>query len=500
MLIVLLNLVHLLQLGKVSWIVWAAVLIFLLLGVSMLIYFVTRFKRGEKESEEDWSLSQRSLFVNEPPASKGEDEEQAAEMSEAVEALETDQPVVAYEAVEPQAEAAAPPRVPEPVIVQQELEPAPAAEQAATHLLSSDQSEPPVPEAEETAPFDGDLWAEIEEAIHKSAPPPERGTSTLGSVPSEIEPAESARVERPAPRAPFEIPRIEPVLERKPFEPPSIEPILPGERLPRPQAAGPHVRPTSMPASIDGDERAAEPEYKEAAVEARPVEDMATAPSDDVEPVVLSSKAARVPDRKMAGSILNLPPEASSKPLVLGEPRRSEDDLGIGSLTNYGRDTGPGAGHGGTITLIVVVLLVAGSTLAYMFVPSVNSRVNEIVARVRNRGQEAPAQQPAVEKPRARILPALKPELDKNLVKIRGAVYNTSDQPLEGLSVEITLRRGADAPPEIHNVAVNPSTLVPGQQGIYEFEYDGKTFGSAGVTNLTDKDGQVKYTIPLQQR
>jgi hypothetical protein len=522
------NAAHLLQLGGVSWVVWAAVLIVLLAGVSMLIYYFTRFKRGEKDSEEDWSLSQRSIFVDAPPASvevrgrqpepqKTLDRAEAAaeEASEAVEAREAAGPEVSYETAEP-------PPVPEPVMVQHEPEPPPPVEQPATQLLSSDRIEAPLAQAGEAVHFDEDVWAELEEANHEPAERPEtrkveeaipdqRGTSMLGSVASEIEPPQSARIDRPAPRAPFDSPRIEPVLHRKPFEPPSIEPLLPGERLAKPRATGPLSRPTTILAGHGEREREAKLEPERVSVpetieQRNPfggrahTDEPPAAPPEHVEAAAISGQTARASGRKRAGTILNLPPEASSKPLILGEPRRAKEDLGIGSLTNYGQDTGPRAGHGGTIALIITVLLVAGSTLAYIYVPSVNSRVNDFVARVRNRGQQPPPEQPAVEKPRARILPSLKPEVNKNMVKIRGAVYNTSDQPLEGLSVEITLRReGEDSPTETRAVAVNPSTLAPGQQGIYELEYDGKSFKGAGVTNLTDKDGQVKYTIPLQK-
>jgi hypothetical protein len=278
---------------------------------------------------------------------------------------------------------------------------------------------------------------------------------------------------------------------------------MPGKPLTKPRETEHLSRPTSSLASFSHDEGEAEPSraiaheakerVEEPIVEARPL------PTDEVEPAVASAQAARPRERKIAGSVLNLPPEASSKPLVFGEARRTED-LGIGSLTNYGKDIGPRAGHAGTITLALAILLVAGATLAYLFVPSVNSRVNDLVARIRGSSQTASPQQPAVERPRARILPSLKPEVNRNMVKIKGAVYNTSDQPIEGLTVEITLQREGEAPAEMRSVAVNPSTLAPGQQGIYELEYDGKIFRSAGVTNLTDKGGQVKYTIPLQPR
>src|SRR5438034_1966661 len=45
-------------------------------GVSLLVYFYRRYKGIEKESEEDWDSSRRSLFVNvPPPASAAKSEE-----------------------------------------------------------------------------------------------------------------------------------------------------------------------------------------------------------------------------------------------------------------------------------------------------------------------------------------------------------------------------------------------------------------------------------------
>ncbi|HSE97555.1 MAG TPA: hypothetical protein VLD57_04740 [Blastocatellia bacterium] len=540
MLLTLLSIALLLQLGGVPWFIWAAVVIVLLAAIAMFVYFYTRFKRGEKETEEDWSLSQHSLFVNEPAPAKENLEEKPAALerveeaepieartSEAIEAQEERAPAISYEeadsrsehlpepAPEPQPVSQPEPAVlqpvAEPIVNEQTPESAPPVEPTATQVLSSEQIEYAASQTGETIPFDEDVWARLEEAepqlppqaeteTIEQMPPEQTGTTMLGSPASEIEPLPSARVDGSSPRAPFEPPRIEPAVEeRKPFEPPSIEPMLPGQQLAKPRTTGPLSRPTATLSGFDREDSVAEAEpavveKKEGWYEERSPE------TPEVEPAMIPVKATRVSERKVAGSVLNLPPEASSKPLVFGETQRSKEDLGIGSLTSYGQDTGPRAGHAGTIALALAVLLVAGSTLAYLFVPSVNSKVNDTVARIRSRGQAPPPQQPAVERPRARILPSLKPEVNKNMVKIRGAVYNTSDQPLEGLAVEITLRRSGDEPAETRSVAVNPATLAPGQQGIYELEYDGKTFTSAGVTNLTDKDGQVKYTIPLQGR
>ena len=62
---------------RLSKLVIAAAVLFLIVGVSLLVYFLRRLKSAEKEAEEDWSLSRRSLFV-EPSARS---EQKAAEES-----------------------------------------------------------------------------------------------------------------------------------------------------------------------------------------------------------------------------------------------------------------------------------------------------------------------------------------------------------------------------------------------------------------------------------
>src|SRR6185503_4046139 len=49
---------------RIPKLVWVGAIVIFLAGVSMLIYFLTRLKTGEKEQEEDdWRTSRRSLFV-----------------------------------------------------------------------------------------------------------------------------------------------------------------------------------------------------------------------------------------------------------------------------------------------------------------------------------------------------------------------------------------------------------------------------------------------------
>jgi len=182
--------------------------------------------------------------------------------------------------------------------------------------------------------------------------------------------------------------------------------------------------------------------------------------------------------------------------LILGDPVQPAGEAGIGALANYGKDVEHKGGRGGTIALFVVVLLFGGALLLYLLVPSVHSRVSAFVAHVR--GTDIPAAQT----PKAQIIPSYRPEVNKNMVKARGAVENISDAPLENLSVEVSLQRGGDAPPEIRTVSVTPNPLPPGQRGTFEFEYDGKRdtgFASYKITKLFSNGTEIKFRAPGQK-
>src|ERR1044071_4669924 len=58
------------QQERLSPFVIAAAVLAFITGIALLIYFFRRFKASEKEAEEDWSLSRRSLFVSPEPAEK----------------------------------------------------------------------------------------------------------------------------------------------------------------------------------------------------------------------------------------------------------------------------------------------------------------------------------------------------------------------------------------------------------------------------------------------
>jgi hypothetical protein len=234
----------------------------------------------------------------------------------------------------------------------------------------------------------------------------------------------------------------------------------------------------------------------------RPTSEMATerARAERMpEPSTTSNQVSRV-RTSLAGSVLGIPVEPSHRPLILGEPVRPANETGIGALTNYGKDVDQKPGRAGTIALLVVVVLIGASLLLYLFVPSVHSRVGAFVAHMR--GTDTRAAIEAAMKPKAQIIPSYRPEVNKNMVTARGAVDNISDEPLENLSVEVSLQRGADAAPEIRAVSVTPNPLLPGQRGTFEFEYDGKRdtgFTGYKITRLVSNGTEVKFRAPGQK-
>lgn len=496
---------------KTPWIVWAAAIVLFLLAVSGIVYFLTRLKRVEKEPEEDWTLSSRSLLGNAVVA-KTEAVEPAPDEPVPVEPVPTralDQQTVTQEtevtrretealvytdALDEQArETTAPlpprPEIKEPPVVEEEV-----VEQVEQAELSPEAEPDDTRETADLTPFDDEVWAGLdaqgepfaevttyEPQPHARQPVADEGT----------QPLTSARVEERS-RARFEAPRIEPVNRRKPFEPPRIEPLKPREAARGIEAA---TRPLTS-------ERKPEPSVPELARPEPPAAQstVISGPWSAQQPEAAapaSGASQKAAGRKVAGSVLGLPAERSQGPLVLGEPALHKEDAGIGSLTRYGNDTDEPKGHGGTIALVLAILIVAGAVLAYLYVPEFQAWVNEKAARVRNRGQAPVSAQ--VEQPKASIFPATNPEVNKNIVKARGAVDNRSEEPLEGLFVEVSLER-PDGSAETRNVPVTPAQLAPRQRGIYEFEYDGKQFRGYKVMKLTSNGTDVKFISPNQQK
>lgn len=528
MFLALFNLLQAQQPRGLSWLIWAAAIVVFLLGISLLVYFFIRLRKGDKElTEQDWSLSRRGIIVDAPASDikdeagsateLGAAEPEAVEMPEAVEipeaplpahqgetrTLSSDlieagrpaegrptelltEPVYAAETQVTEAQVAETQAAELQAEEQEEYSQAAERDERPTQLLVSEQGEEATGEpssVDETTPFDEEIWNELEQPAQAS---------------------DAAVVDHHSGREPFEPPSITRIRGREEYEPPAIEPIVPREGDARPTRSQamqppPATRRSNMRPESTGELNAAEMNAAPSAIPAAPAREHTVAASAADRPHEVSSH--ELSRRKVSGSILGLPATPSSEPFVFGERSRAADEGEIDALTNYGKDPYAGGGHGGTIALAVAVLLIAGAILAYLYIPSVHSRVDQFVARVRNRGQEPAATQAASVKPRAMIFISRNPQVTKNMVKVRGSVDNTDPaEPLEApLFIEIALERRDGAPPDKRNVAVKPEPLAPGQRGIYEFEYDGKQYSAYSVSKLFSKGDEVKYSSPQQK-
>jgi hypothetical protein len=345
----------------------------------------------------------------------------------------------------------------------------------------------------------------------------EHSTIALTSLTAEDS---SARLDAPASQQ-----RLEQSVapRREPFEPPTIEPLAPKQTATQELSSQTHLsavdeqrdaRTTTLSSQTSQKQTVISPSAEVFSAPSTPAPaDSGTIPLSSAQTNFTSvpqTKPQSAPqweaqgagtrsiERKPAGSILGLPAEASNAPLIIGQPLHPREDESIAALSNYGKDLDAAeTGRGGAITLLIAILLIAGAVLVYFYVPAVRSRTDALVARIR--GQQ-PAVAP-VEKPKAQIYPSLSPEVNKNLVKARGAIMNISEETLEDLSVEVSLDRGEGTTAEVRTVAVKPNVLAPRQQGIYEFEYEGgKTTGFSRyrVTKLLGKNGEVKFKTPNQ--
>ena len=513
----------LLQERRLSPIVIVGAVLVFIAGVSLLVYFYRRYKRMEKETEDDWDAGRHSLFVKAPqidygtestaksisPAKIEEGELPVAtsgtrELAADV-ALSSFSPVTAAEA-EPQV--ATPPDEPQiqPPAQKPELRPA----------------QPPVPKQPELRPTEILGSVSIIEPITESSSKPEPAEDRPQHYESKPEiqppvvtppPPSIARVESRAHLEPFEPPRIEKISEREPYEPPTIEPLKPRE-----PAATRALRSTQIPA-IDrpipdrtkesvtqGTIRlASPPSVTRSAGDSAPVWGETTRLAG--QPLAQTSGVVAEPSipagglrAHRTGSVLGLPAEASHQPLILGKPERASEEVGIGALTNYGQDVGPKAGRAGSIALLSVLLVLGVALGLYFFVPSVHSRVGAFVAHLR--GTDTQAAIEAAMKPKAQVIPSTRPDVNKNLVTARGAVDNISDEPLENLSVEVSLQKAGGAPPEVRTVSVTPNPLPPGVRGTFEFEYDGKRdtgFLGYTITKLYSNGTEVRFRAPGQK-
>lgn len=485
-------LLNLLQQGRLSKVVIVGAALLFIAGVSLLVYFYRRYRRIEKEPEEDWDLSRRSLFVNVAPPSQTAEEagDKAVQVTPAPEITPVVSGGTRELSSEPQLQSSAPPSDSVSSVPRQTDAPAPPIEPATPSVEPMRPAGHVAPivqetktESEHTA-FDEEVWAGLEVEEPSPTQGPRDETTPLHAV-SERLPA--ARVDERSHREPFERPSIERVPHREPFEPPSIKPLTPREQaaVTRELRSSP---PPQTPAIRDeAKERPARDTTilgaKPADGDARP-EPVVAASGRVAEPSLAGARSYKAP----AGSILGLPAEASRGPLILGEPVRSESDAGIGALTNYGKDLSPKAGRGGTIALLVVVFLLGGSLLSYLFVPSVHSRVGAYIGRIRSTDTQTST------KPKAQIFPSFRQEA--NMAK--GAIDNISDEPLENLEVEVSLQHGGDATPEIRRATVVPNPLLPNSRGTFEFEYDGKRDTNGKILRLLSNGSEIKFRAPGQ--
>ncbi|PYT02952.1 MAG: hypothetical protein DMF60_19840 [Acidobacteria bacterium] len=497
-----------------------AILVFVA-GVSLLVYFYRRYKKIEKEPEEERDLSRRSLFVNVPPPAKKAEEASGPVTTEASEPVPetpaawtggTREFASGIELIESAPSTTELPletaALQEVVPPGPEVEPEALPESRPTEVLASPAPPEPVAvEATESASFDDEVWAGLE--LDERTPLAEEEPVTPPPLQS-AEPPPVARVEQHSQREPFVAPRIQRIEHREPYETPSIERLTPREqsavtqelRSARPpqvdQPGGDwgqtrHAGATGLFGSLPRSSSVgADAEAPRVATETR---ELATAEPSSAripEPSIVGPHAHRA----ATGSVLGLPAEPSYGPLILGDVVRNSSDVGIDALSNYGKDIGPKGGRGGTIALLLVVGLLGGAVLLYLLVPSVHSRVGSLVGQVR--GTNAQAAREAAMKPKVQIFPS-RLEVNKNMVTARGSVDNISDEPIENLSLEVSMKRGDNAPPEIRSVSVVPNPLPAGQRGTFEFEYDGKRdtgFSGYSITRLFSNGTEVKFRTP----
>ena len=496
-----------------------AVLVFLV-GLSLLVYFFRRYKSTEKEAQDEWDRPEQSLFGAVAPsidrtetrsnteaersvATAGADNERseasdqtqptpiapltldsqpAAENRPATQELKSDQsPTFAPTPIteishRPTEVLSSAEHEPKTLTNQAKPEPSPVDD----HVRSGFEASDKVPSSTNLLGVEATLAAASPKQPDEAPPPSEMAKPERPPFQTEL--LGAARVDARPPRAPFEPPSITPIVHREHWDTPHIEPLKPRVQPPVPPSDRIEQRTQILASTPAVTPQPTAPAAEDLSVEAQ-------------HPVVARAGAGSAALRFTSGSILGLPAGRSDAPLVFGKPTRPKDGAGIGDLSDPWKAVDSGGGHGGTITLAVVILLLGGAIGAYLFVPSVNTRVNAMVARARGIDPNPP---PAVDQPKARVFPA-RNDANKNIVKARGAVDNISEETLSNLSVEVSLERGNGAPPEARKVAVNPAQLAPKQRGVFEFEYDGNRatgFSGYRIVRLVSGEGEIKFTTP----
>ncbi len=535
---------------RLSKLVIIGAVLFFIVGISLLIYFLRRLKASEKEADEDWNMSRSSLLIEPPIPSKftgadraGAQPSQTEDVDISPQRSETrslaSEPALQELREIVESEIAAEPEVVHPHAPEPEM----AREERGTDLLVSPltqieapaqeppaQIEAPVqPETpRETTPFGEDIWAELERKEREiPAQPVARDQTALlhsqlieqASEPQtgRLEPEPSARVEHRAPREPFEPPTIKPITPREQSEiareqQGATRNLYASSPPDEKTASEPRVSNTRLYGQPSESDARAEQQtstlYEERGTQERGTRELTTEPSiSDVRSGSVETSYTPVPvnrareRRAPAGAILGLPVEASQGPMVLGTPARSKDEIGIGELTRYGKPLVKDGGRGGTIALLLVILIIGGALAVYLLVPSVNSRVNDWIARVRG---VDPNRSSLSGEPKAVIFASRVPETNKNMVKAKGTVDNISKERLEALSIEVRLERANNESPEIRKIPITPDQLEPppNGHGVYEFEYDGNRetgFIKYTITRLLSNDKELRYTSPGQR-
>lgn len=85
---------------------------------------------------------------------------------------------------------------------------------------------------------------------------------------------------------------------------------------------------------------------------------------------------------------------------------------------------------------------------------------------------------------------------------VGGTVRNISDEKLEGLSVEIELKRRTGDGKEVRQVAVEPRDLPPGQEGKYSLQIAPKAWAGVSVARLLSeaRGGEIPFKPELGAR
>jgi hypothetical protein len=487
------------QSAGVPWKVLIITGLLLVAGIVLTVYFFRRFRKSEAETEEDWGLSRSTLLgaaqPARPPVEARAAEQRDIETAGGNHVVASLEPAVDQKERPPALEYAPEPE-PAPLIdkTPQPAEPARPAVIAEEHVARAS-GVPSAPTAEARIPEQqhphADVSAEVPSEVpsigaHTIAPPGVTDEEYHQSLQQPFEEEIWTDLEVPqAPPARGEAP-VGRGTRREPFEPPRIEPLVARDRPAPGQATGETASVQSRrssPATL----QAPPPQPSERKPAAREIAE----PAPLVSPAAFQP-AARTNLGQPTGSILGLPAEATSGPLVLGEPRHSIDESDIGTLSNYGKESDDGAGHGGTIALAVVILVIVGVLLAYLFFSPIHSSIDGMVARARGTHQD--------EAPKAQIFKATY-DPTKTPIEATGIVQNISQETLKDLSVEVKLERKGGSGSDTKAVPVTPSEIAPGAQGTFSFELDGKQYQRFGVMRLLgEKGAEVKFVKPDQDQ